>query len=85
MDLNSEVLAEITRRNIALNYGSSPEGHVLLVSGDWADASRALCLQWWVDTVDGLIGVHDPKDAESLFLSTRGTMQQGRTRRAGEG
>ena len=70
MDLNAEVLAHVTRPNLALNHcpPSPPESAhpyerpslicpppqamsaplPLLVSGDWADASRMLRRHWWV-------------------------------------
>lgn len=56
MDLNAEVLAGVTRRNIALNCPQSSGGgegaagaaasRLLMVSGDWADASRLLRAEW---------------------------------------
>lgn len=70
MDLNAEVLAHVTRPNLALNncppspamsahpYERPPLTCLppsavsapppLLVSGDWADASRVLRRHWWV-------------------------------------
>lgn len=53
MDLNAEVLLHVTRPNIALNNCGPlcADGRALLVSGDWADASRVLRQHWWVYNV----------------------------------
>lgn len=63
MDLNAEVLAHVTRPNLALNCppaASSGAYHnrppPLLVSGDWADASRVLRRHWWAYV--GCVSVH---------------------------
>lgn len=47
MDLNAEVLAGVTRRNIDINgCACERDGRALLVSGDWTDASRLLRQHW---------------------------------------
>ena len=53
MDLNAEVLAHVTRPNLALNcppavLSGACERPPALVSGDWADASRVLRRHWYV-------------------------------------